>query len=152
MVWEIRERFPVWSGALATAGDVVFYGTMDRWFKAVHAVTGEELWRFRTGSGIVGQPVTYTRSGRHAVRRDPGRRRRLGRRGRARPAAGRGPGDRARLRHAVQDLPEYTAEGGAIYVFALPSRTRQLRTPDGTAPGAPDPSPEAPRSVPPAQQ
>ena len=31
-VWEIREKFPVWSGAVVTAGDVVFYGTMDRWF------------------------------------------------------------------------------------------------------------------------
>ena len=57
--WTLKERFPVWSGALATAGDLVFYGTMDGWFKAVHARTGVELWRFKTGSGIIGQPVTY---------------------------------------------------------------------------------------------
>ena len=49
----------MWSGALATAGDVVFYGTMDGWFKAVDAQTGELLWQFKTGSGIVGQPITY---------------------------------------------------------------------------------------------
>ncbi len=58
-VWSLRERFPVWSGTLATGGDLVFYGTMDGWFKAVHARTGELLWQFRTGSGIIGQPITY---------------------------------------------------------------------------------------------
>src|SRR5207247_8751123 len=58
-VWRIKETFPVWSGAVATAGGVVFYGTMEGWFKAVHARTGEELWRFKAGSGIVGQPITY---------------------------------------------------------------------------------------------
>ena len=58
-VWSIKEHFPVWSGTVATAGDVVFYGTMEGWFKAVHARTGELLWQFKTGSGIIGQPVTY---------------------------------------------------------------------------------------------
>ncbi|MBW3656779.1 MAG: methanol/ethanol family PQQ-dependent dehydrogenase, partial [Gemmatimonadetes bacterium] len=57
--WKIKERFPVWSGALATAGDVVFYGTMDRWFRAVDARTGKILWQFQTSSGIIGQPITY---------------------------------------------------------------------------------------------
>ena len=52
-------ELPVWSGAVATAGDVVFYGTMEGWFKAVDATTGELLWQFKTGSGIIGQPVTY---------------------------------------------------------------------------------------------
>ena len=51
-VWSINEKFPVWSGVLATAGDVVFYGTMDGWFKAVDAKTG---WQFKTSSGIIGQ-------------------------------------------------------------------------------------------------
>src|SRR5205085_1189711 len=46
-------------GAVVTAGDVVFYGTMDRWFKAVDARTGQLLWQFQTGSGIIGQPITY---------------------------------------------------------------------------------------------
>ena len=57
--WTIKESFPVWSGTVATAGDLVFYGTMDGWFKAVHARTGELLWRFKCGSGIVGQPIVY---------------------------------------------------------------------------------------------
>ncbi|HZT88156.1 MAG TPA: PQQ-dependent dehydrogenase, methanol/ethanol family, partial [Stellaceae bacterium] len=52
-MWAIKENFPVWSGALVTAGDVAFYGTMDRWFKAVDAKTGKLLWQVRTPSGII---------------------------------------------------------------------------------------------------
>jgi lanthanide-dependent methanol dehydrogenase len=59
-VWEIEERYPVWSGVLATAGDVVFYGTLDGWFKAVDAKTGRVLWRFKVGSGVVGNPISFT--------------------------------------------------------------------------------------------
>ena len=57
--WQIKEHFPVWSGTLATAGGVVFYGTMEGWFKAVDAGTGELLWQFKCGSGIIGQPIIY---------------------------------------------------------------------------------------------
>ena len=57
--WQIKEKYPVWSGALATAGDVVFYGTMEGWFKAYNARTGQQLWQFKTGSGIIGQPIAY---------------------------------------------------------------------------------------------
>ena len=59
VVWRVSENFPVWSGALATAGNVVFYGTMDGWFKAVDAKSGNLLWQFKTGSGIIGPPVSY---------------------------------------------------------------------------------------------
>ncbi len=58
-VWSINERYPAWSGTVATAGDLVFYGTMEGWFKAVNARTGEIVWQFKTGSGIIGQPVSY---------------------------------------------------------------------------------------------
>ena len=58
-VWKITEPYMPWSGTLVTAGDVVFYGTMEGWFKAVDARTGALLWQFKTGSGIVGQPITY---------------------------------------------------------------------------------------------
>jgi PQQ-dependent dehydrogenase (methanol/ethanol family) len=57
--WKIKEPFMAWSGTLATAGDVVFYGTMDGWFKAVDARSGQELWRAKTASGVIGQPITY---------------------------------------------------------------------------------------------
>ncbi|MBW3671689.1 MAG: methanol/ethanol family PQQ-dependent dehydrogenase, partial [Acidobacteria bacterium] len=59
-VWGIKEKeLPIYSGVLSTAGDVVFYGTMDGWFKVVDAVSGEVLWKFKTASGIVGNPMTY---------------------------------------------------------------------------------------------
>src|SRR3954453_12428089 len=57
--WTIPENFPVWSGAAATAGGVVFYGTLEGWFKAVDADTGALLWQFKTGSGIIGQPTVF---------------------------------------------------------------------------------------------
>ena len=59
-VWSIKEGLAAWGGALATAGDVVFYGTMEGWLKAVNAKTGEVLWKFKTPSGIIGNPMTYT--------------------------------------------------------------------------------------------
>jgi len=58
-VWEIKEKYPVWSGALVTGGDVLFYGTLDGWFKAVNARSGEVLWKFKVGSGVIGNPITY---------------------------------------------------------------------------------------------
>jgi len=59
-VWEIKEKYPVWSGALATAGSVVFYGTLDGWLKAADARTGTLLWKFKVGSGVIGNPITFT--------------------------------------------------------------------------------------------
>jgi PQQ-dependent dehydrogenase (methanol/ethanol family) len=58
-VWTIKEKYPAWSGTLATAGDLVFYGNMEGWFKAVNARTGDVVWQFKTGSGVIGQPVAY---------------------------------------------------------------------------------------------
>jgi glucose dehydrogenase len=119
-VWAIHENFPVWSGALVTAGDVAFYGTMDRVFKAVNAKTGALLWEMRTPSGIIGQPVSYSGSdGRQYIAIMSG--------------VGGWPGAVAnseidpRVRNgalgfvgAMQDLPAYTAGGSTLLVFALP--------------------------------
>ncbi len=58
-VWGIKENLAAWGGALATGGDVVFYGTMEGWLKAVNAKTGDVLWKFKTPSGIIGNPITY---------------------------------------------------------------------------------------------
>ena len=57
--WVQEEEFPVWSGVLATAGNVVFHGTMDGWFKARDAGNGKVLWEHKLPSGIVGNPITY---------------------------------------------------------------------------------------------
>jgi PQQ-dependent dehydrogenase (methanol/ethanol family) len=59
-VWGVKdEKWPVYSGVLATGGDVVFYGTMTGWLRALDARNGKVLWEFKTGSGIVGSPITY---------------------------------------------------------------------------------------------
>ena len=67
IVWSIPEPFSVWSGALATAGGIVFYGTLEGYIKAIDAVTGAELWRFKTASGIIGNINTYTHQGKQYI-------------------------------------------------------------------------------------
>jgi PQQ-dependent dehydrogenase (methanol/ethanol family) len=116
--WEIREKYPVWSGAVATGGDVVFYGTLDGWFKAADARSGAVLWKFKVGSGVVGAPITYTGpDGKQYVavyagiggdwllvagdiRSDD-------------PADVRAPPD------FMPDLSRHTSQGGIVWVFAV---------------------------------
>jgi glucose dehydrogenase len=119
-VWTIKESFPVWSGALATAGDLVFYGTMDGWFKAVDARTGELLWQFKTGSGIVGQPISYRGpDGKQYVAVFSG----VGGWAGAIVSGHLDPRDGTAAKGfvaAMTDLPQATGTGGTLYVFALP--------------------------------
>ncbi|MGN6183128.1 MAG: methanol/ethanol family PQQ-dependent dehydrogenase [Thermoanaerobaculia bacterium] len=118
-VWSIRENFPVWSGALATAGDVVFYGTMDGFFKAVHARTGQLLWQFKTASGIIGQPITWQGpDGKQYVTIVSG----VGGWAGAIVAGGLDPHDPTAALgfvNAMSDLPRHTNKGGVIYTFGL---------------------------------
>jgi alcohol dehydrogenase (cytochrome c) len=58
-VWSIKEPYMTMSGILATAGDVVFYGTADGWFRGVDARSGKILWSQKLGSGVIGQPSTF---------------------------------------------------------------------------------------------
>jgi PQQ-dependent dehydrogenase (methanol/ethanol family) len=58
-VWQVKEPYPVWSGALVTAGGVAFYGTLDGWFKSVDARTGRVLSKFKVGSGVIGNPISF---------------------------------------------------------------------------------------------
>jgi PQQ-dependent dehydrogenase (methanol/ethanol family) len=119
-VWSVKEKFPVWSGALATAGNVVFYGTMDGWFKALDATTGAVLWSMKFKSGIIGQPVSYSApDGTQYV------------------AVFSGVGGWAGMIvpnhldsndataedgfvNVMKDLPQHTEPGGTLYVFSLP--------------------------------
>jgi glucose dehydrogenase len=119
-VWEIEERFSVWSGVLATGGDLAFYGTLDGWFRAVDVATGDVLWELQLGSGIVGAPITYIGpDGRQYVAVFSG--------------VGGWPGvvvagdmrtddPHAALgaANAFAALKNYTSRGGALHVFALP--------------------------------
>ena len=119
-VWSIKESFPVWSGAMATAGNLVFYGTMEGWFKAVDAQSGEILWQFKTGSGIIGQPVTYRGpDGKQYVSILSG----VGGWAGAIVSAdldARDPTAALGFVNAMKDLPQHTTKGGTLYVFALP--------------------------------
>jgi len=117
-VWEIKERYPVWSGVVTTAGDVAFYGTLDGWFRAADATTGKVLWSFKVGSGVVAAPITYRGpDGKQYVavyagiggdwallsgdlRSDD-------------PTDVRDPAD------FVKDLARYTSQGGIIWIFSL---------------------------------
>lgn len=61
--WQVKNQDPLWSGTMTTAGGLVFWGTPEGYLKAADAKTGEVLWKFQTGSGIVGQPITWTMDG-----------------------------------------------------------------------------------------
>jgi glucose dehydrogenase len=119
-VWSITDKFPIWSGALVTAGDVVFYGTMDGHFRAHDARTGEKLWEVKLGSGIVGQPVTYRGpDGKQYVAIFSG----VGGWAGAIVAGDLDPKDASAalgFAGAMKDLPKHTTKGGTLYVFRLP--------------------------------
>ena len=67
IVWSINEQYSVWSGALATAGGVVFYGNLEGWAKAVDAKSGKLLWKFKTPSGIIGNFNSWAHNGKQYV-------------------------------------------------------------------------------------
>src|SRR5579871_5333438 len=118
VVWSKPERFSVWSGALTTAGDVVFYGTLEGYLKAVSTADGHELWKFKTPSGIIGNVFTYEYGGKQYVGVYSG----IG--------GWAGIGMAAGLQQSTEglgavggykDLAKYTTLGGSLFVFALPS-------------------------------
>jgi PQQ-dependent dehydrogenase (methanol/ethanol family) len=119
-VWKVKEQFPAWSGAVVTAGDVVFYGTMDGWFKALDAHNGNLLWKFKVGSGIIGQPVTYKGpDGKQYVAVLSG----VGGWSGAIVSGGLNAQDGTGalgFLNAMSDLGKYTTKGGMLYVFSLP--------------------------------
>ena len=118
--WEIKEDFPVWSGALVTAGDIAFYGTMDGWFKAIDAKSGNLLWKFKCSSGVIGQPVAYRGPDGHeyvAIMSGVGGWAGAIVAGNLDP---RDPSGALGFVGAMADLKLKTTPGGTLYVFALP--------------------------------
>ncbi len=115
--WSIPEQFSVWSGALATAGDVVFYGTLEGHIKAIHAETGEQLYQFKTPSGIIGNVMTYESAGKQYIAILSG----VGGWAGIGLAAGlTNPNDGLGAVGGYAALSDYTALGGQLTVFALP--------------------------------
>lgn len=103
VVWQHKEKFPLWAGTLTTAGGLVFTGTTDGYVKAFDAASGEELWKFQTGSGVVSVPITWEMDGEQYIGLSSGF-------GGAVPLWG---GDMAELTRQV-------TQGGSFWVFKLP--------------------------------
>jgi lanthanide-dependent methanol dehydrogenase len=117
IVWSTQEQFSVWSGALSTAGNVVFYGTLEGYLKAADAKTGKELFKFKTPSGIIGNVTTYEHDGKQyvAVLSGVGGWAGIGlAAGLTEPTAGLGAVG------GYAALHDYTALGGQLTVFSLP--------------------------------
>jgi len=116
--WSLPEKFSVWSGALATAGDVVFYGTLEGHLKAVDATTGELLYRFKTPSGVIGNVMTYEHAGKQYIGILSG----VGGWAGIGLAAGlTNPSDGLGAVGGYSALSDYTALGGQLTVFELPN-------------------------------
>ncbi|PPJ44953.1 PQQ-dependent dehydrogenase, methanol/ethanol family [Rhizobium sp. KAs_5_22] len=116
--WSLPEKFSVWSGALATAGDVVFYGTLEGYLKAVDSETGKELYRFKTPSGIIGNVMTYTHGDKQYVAVLSG----VGGWAGIGLAAGlTNPNEGLGAVGGYAALSDYTALGGTLTVFSLPN-------------------------------
>jgi len=119
-MWGIKEDLAAWGGALATAGDVVFYGTMEGWLKAVDAKSGDVLWKFKTPSGIIGNPMTYVGpDGKQYVAILSG----IGGWSGIGIAGGIGPEDPTAglgALGAFSDVDKYSTLGGVLTVFSLP--------------------------------
>lgn len=67
VVWSRKFQFPMLGSLLATAGDLIFAGEPNGDFKALDARTGDVLWKFKTGSGIHSNPVSYAVKGKQYV-------------------------------------------------------------------------------------
>jgi PQQ-dependent dehydrogenase (methanol/ethanol family) len=67
VVWKVKTPQPLIGGTLATAGDVVFNGEGNGWFKAFDARTGKELWKFNVGAGANSPAVSYMVNGKQYV-------------------------------------------------------------------------------------
>ena len=117
IVWSKAEPFSVWSGALATAGGVVFYGTLEGYLKAVDAKDGKELYKFKTPSGIIGNVMTYSNKGKQYVGILSG----VGGWAGIGLAAGlTNPNDGLGAVGGYAGLKNYTNLGGVLTVFSLP--------------------------------
>jgi alcohol dehydrogenase (cytochrome c) len=106
-IWSIPENFMTMSGVLATAGDLIFYGTTDGWFRAVDARRGQVLWSQKVGSGVIAQPIAF-----------------LGPDGRQYIAVIAGVGGVASQVMGMKN--GFPPRGGTLYVFSL----------DGVSPGS----------------
>jgi alcohol dehydrogenase (cytochrome c) len=67
LVWAKSMSYPATGGMLATGGGLVFYGDPEGYFNAVNDETGEHLWSFNLGTGVYGNPTSYSTGGKQYV-------------------------------------------------------------------------------------
>ena len=71
IVWEVPQFGPapnkIWTGVLATAGGMLFYGQPHGGFAAVDQKTGKQLWRFPTNVRMKAPPMTFSFGGNQYV-------------------------------------------------------------------------------------
>jgi glucose dehydrogenase len=101
--WGIKEDLPFLSGTMTTAGNLVFYGNQHGMLKAVDAKSGEILWQFDVGTGILQSPITYSIGGKQYVA----------------VVAGRTKGPPSFFGKIGQKVIDASPEGGILVVFAL---------------------------------
>lgn len=66
-VWDYQQRTPFTTGALTTAGGLVFIGDADRHFRAFDSANGKVLWQARLGAPAHGFPISYTAGGKQYI-------------------------------------------------------------------------------------
>ena len=103
-VWSYEQRASFITGALSTAGDVVFAGDLDRRFRAFDVRTGEILWETRLGTSVQGHPASYAVDGKQYI---------------AVTTALGGTSPRT-IPGLVSPEITYPRNGNALYVFSLP--------------------------------
>jgi PQQ-dependent dehydrogenase (methanol/ethanol family) len=67
LAWKVDTEQPLIGGVLATAGDLVFNGEGNGYFRAFDAATGKKLWEFQCGAGVNAPAVTYMVGGKQYV-------------------------------------------------------------------------------------
>jgi len=100
--WTVSEQWPVMSGVLVSAGDTVFYGTLDGYLKAVDAETGKALWQFKVPSGVIGNVSSWSYKDKQYV------------------GVLSGNGDTTALLAGDETLNVPVRTGGTLMVFSLP--------------------------------
>jgi len=66
IVWQ-RKTEPLWSGALVTAGGLVFVGQTDGWLRAYDANTGNPLWEYFCGAGVSAPAISFELDGEQFI-------------------------------------------------------------------------------------
>jgi alcohol dehydrogenase (cytochrome c) len=104
-VWSFEQRASFLTGALSTAGDLVFAGDLDRRFRAFDVRTGDVLWETRLGTSVQGHPISFAIDGKQYI-------------GVTTALGGTSPRTVPRL---VSPEITHPASGNALYVFSLPN-------------------------------